>query len=151
MPVSLAAHRTAHDDLDLFAPKPDAMAPLALFIHGGYWRSLEPSLFSQAARGANAHGIAVAVVGYDLCPQVTIAEIIDQIRHACLFLWLRTGRRMMISICSRRILTPWRRSPCSSTAGIGARSNLLCSARRRAAPMRTASRSRSSDMICARR
>jgi arylformamidase len=27
---------------------------------------------------------------------VTIAEIIDQIRHACLFLWLRSGRRMMI-------------------------------------------------------
>jgi arylformamidase len=78
------------------APTPDITAPLALFIHGGYWRSLEPSMFSQVARGANAHGIAVAVVGYDLCPQVTIAEIIDQIRHACLFLWLRTGRRMMV-------------------------------------------------------
>jgi arylformamidase len=87
---------TLRQVIDLFSPKPDAMAPLALFIHGGYWRSLEPSLFSQAARGANAHGIAVAVVGYDLCPQVTIAEIIDQTRHACLFLWLRTGRRMMI-------------------------------------------------------
>jgi arylformamidase len=35
-------------------------------------------------------------VGYDLCPEVTIAEIIEQIRHACLFLWLRTGQRMMI-------------------------------------------------------
>jgi arylformamidase len=78
------------------APRPDGTAPLALFIHGGYWRSLEPSLFSQVARGANAHGIAVAVVGYDLCPQVTIADIIDQIRHACLFLWLRTGQRMMV-------------------------------------------------------
>jgi arylformamidase len=36
------------------------------------------------------------VVGYDLAPEVTIAEIIEQIRHACLFLWLRTGQRMMI-------------------------------------------------------
>jgi arylformamidase len=35
-------------------------------------------------------------VGYDLAPEVTIAEIIDQIRHACLFMWLRTGRRMMV-------------------------------------------------------
>jgi len=35
-------------------------------------------------------------VGYDLCPDVTIAEIIDQIRHACLFMWLRTGQRMMV-------------------------------------------------------
>ncbi len=40
--------------------------------------------------------IAVAVVGYDLCPHVTIAEIIEQIRHACIFLWLRTGQRMMV-------------------------------------------------------
>ena len=42
--------------------------PLALFIHGGYWRSLEPSSFSQMARGMNAHGVTVAVSGYDLAP-----------------------------------------------------------------------------------
>ena len=87
---------TMRQFIDLFSPKGGGDAPLALFVHGGYWRSLEPSMFSQTARGANALGIAVAVVGYDLCPQVTIAEIIDQIRHACLFLWLRTGRRMMV-------------------------------------------------------
>jgi arylformamidase len=82
--------------IDLFSPRPNVTSPLALFIHGGYWRSLDPSLFSHAARGINAHGVAVAVVGYDLCPEVTIAEIIEQIRHACLFLWLRTGQRMMV-------------------------------------------------------
>jgi arylformamidase len=82
--------------IDLFSPRPGVTAPLALFIHGGYWRSLDPSLFSHMARGLNSRGVAVAVIGYDLCPEVTIAEIIEQIRHACLFLWLRTGRRMMI-------------------------------------------------------
>ena len=82
--------------IDLFSPRPDVTSPLALFIHGGYWRSLDPSMFSQMARGLNTRGVAVAVVGYDLCPEVTITEIIEQIRHACLFLWLRTGRRMMI-------------------------------------------------------
>jgi arylformamidase len=87
---------TLRQFIDLFAPRPEVTAPLALFIHGGYWRSLDPSLFSHMARGLNAHGVTVAVVGYDLCPEVTIAEIIEQIRHACLFLWLRTGQRMMI-------------------------------------------------------
>lgn len=82
--------------IDLFSPQPNVTSPLALFVHGGYWRSLDPSLFSHMARGINAHGVAVAVVGYDLCPEVTIAEIIEQIRHACLFLWLRTGQRMMV-------------------------------------------------------
>ncbi len=81
--------------IDMFAANAGT-APLALFIHGGYWRSLEPSLFSHMARGLNARGVAVAVAGYDLCPQVTIADIIEQIRHACIFLWLRTGGRMMV-------------------------------------------------------
>src|SRR5262249_53064645 len=78
--------------IDLFSPRPGVVAPLALFIHGGYWRSLDPSLFSHMARGLNSHGVAVAVVGDDLLPGVTIAEVIDQIRHACLFLC----QRMMI-------------------------------------------------------
>ena len=82
--------------IDLFAPRPEVTAPLAMFVHGGYWRSLDPSLFSQMARGMNARGMAVAVVGYDLCPEVTINEIIDQIRRACVFMWLRTGQRMIV-------------------------------------------------------
>jgi arylformamidase len=101
--------------IDLFSPRPDGAAPLALFIHGGYWRSLDPSLFSQTARGLNARGVAVGVVGYDLCPEVTIAEIIDQIRHACLFLWLRRGRRMMVyghsaggHLAGAMVATDWR-------------------------------------------
>jgi|SRR5262249_21226321 len=83
--------------IDLFSAGASwSRPPLALFIHGGYWRSLDPSLFSHMARGLNARGISVAVAGYDLCPQVTIAEIIEQIRHACLFLWLRTGQHLMV-------------------------------------------------------
>jgi arylformamidase len=35
-------------------------------------------------------------VGYDLAPMVSIADIIEQIRQACLFLWLRTGQRIMM-------------------------------------------------------
>ena len=48
------------------------------------------------ARGLNERGVSVAVTGYDLCPHVSIADIIEQIRHACIFLWLRTGQRMMV-------------------------------------------------------
>jgi arylformamidase len=93
--LGLSYGSSPRQTIDLFLPRPDVTAPLALFVHGGYWRSLEPAMFSQMARGINAHGVAVAVAGYDLCPEVTIKEIIDQIRHACLFLWLRTGQRMI--------------------------------------------------------
>jgi len=101
--LGLSYGSTLRQAIDLFFPSSGSNAagtaagvPLALFVHGGYWRSLDPSLFSQMARGLNAHGVAVAVAGYDLCPQVTIAEIIEQIRHACLFLWLRLERRIMV-------------------------------------------------------
>ena len=94
--LGLSYGETQRQFIDLFSPRPEVTAPLALFIHGGYWRSLEPTMFSHMARGLNAKGIAVAVVGYDLCPDVTIAEIIEQIRHACIFLWLRTRQRMMV-------------------------------------------------------
>jgi arylformamidase len=94
--LGLSYGDTQRQFIDLFSPSPDVTAPLALFIHGGYWRSLEPAMFSHMARGINSHGIAAAVVGYDLCPDVTIAQIIEQIRHACIFLWLRTRRRMVV-------------------------------------------------------
>src|SRR3984885_4818178 len=82
--------------IDLFLPEAGETAPLALFIHGGWWRSLDPSFYSQVARGSTARGIAVAVAGYDLCPNVSIADIIEQIRHACLFVWQRFNRRMLV-------------------------------------------------------
>jgi arylformamidase len=92
--LGLSYGDTPRQYLDLFHARSGDAAPLALFIHGGYWRSLDPSMFSHMARGMNAHGITVAVVGYDLCPIVTVAEIIEQIRRACLFLWQRLNRPM---------------------------------------------------------
>jgi arylformamidase len=83
--------------IDLFLSAGGQGGPLAMFIHGGYWRSLEPSTFSQTARGMNAHGVTVAVIGYDLCPQVSIGEIVKQTQAACLHLWKRFGRRIMVS------------------------------------------------------
>jgi arylformamidase len=82
--------------VDLFFPEATGHTPLALFIHGGYWRSLDASTFSHMAAGLNSRGIAVAVAGYDLCPQVTIGQIINQMRTACLFLWRRFGQRLMV-------------------------------------------------------
>ena len=84
--------------IDLFPAKDDGPStPLAMFIHGGWWRSLEPSSFSQLAGGPNARGISVAVVGYDLCPQVSIAQIVEQMRTACLYLWRKRKQRIMVA------------------------------------------------------
>jgi len=94
--LGLAYGPSPRQTVDLFFPEATGHTPLAMFIHGGYWRALDPSFFSHLAGGLTARGVAVAVAGYDLCPQVTIAQIIDQIRTACVFLWRRFGQRLMI-------------------------------------------------------
>lgn len=83
--------------VDLFLPKDGDTTAFAMFVHGGYWRSLEPAMFSHMARGLNAHGVAVAVSGYDLVPQVTIADIIAQTQRACLYLWWRFHSRVLVT------------------------------------------------------
>lgn len=68
--------------LDIFAP-PGAARGMCLFIHGGYWQALDKNSFSHLARGVIEHGIAMAVMSYRLCPEVSIADIIDDARAAC--------------------------------------------------------------------
>ena len=94
--LGLSYGPSARRTIDLLPAKDDDKAPLAMFIHGGWWRSLEPSSFSQIAAGPNARGVSVAVVGYDLCPAVSIADIIEQMRAACLTLWRRRRQRILV-------------------------------------------------------
>lgn len=94
--LGLRYGESTRQTIDLFFAQPAVVdTPLAVFVHGGWWRSLEPASFSHLAAGLNAHGVNVAVAGYDLCPQVTIATIIAEIRKACLFLWTRFHRRLL--------------------------------------------------------
>ena len=90
--------------IDLFPASGDDQAPFAMFIHGGWWRSLDPSMFSQMAAGPNARGVSVAIAGEDLCPHASIADSIAQMRSACLMLWRKRRQRMVAEpfVISRR-------------------------------------------------
>jgi arylformamidase len=50
-----------------------------IFIHGGYWRALDKSMFSWLAAAYVAAGVNVAMVTYRLCPAVHIDEIVDDV------------------------------------------------------------------------
>ncbi len=84
----------ARHTIDLFPGKDDG--PIVVFIHGGYWQALDGSFFSHCARGLNGHGIGVAVPTYDLCPAVTVGEIIQQMQMAAREL-AKLGRPLVIS------------------------------------------------------
>jgi len=59
-----------------------------MFIHGGYWRSLDKSDFSFLAPAWVDAGVSLAVVNYDLCPKVTVEEIVRQMLRASRWLYL---------------------------------------------------------------
>jgi arylformamidase len=103
-----AAYREAHRErfktiaygpgernrIDLFAG--DGAGPIVVFIHGGYWQALDRSSFSHLAAGLNAHDVDVAVPSYDLCPAVSVGDIIGEMQAAAREL-AKLGRPLVIS------------------------------------------------------
>jgi len=87
--------------MDIFWPDSDAgktrKCPIVMFIHGGYWQRMDRSCFSHLSAGLNAHGIAVAMPSYTLCPHIEIEGIINEMRRACLVLF-QTFRRQITVI-----------------------------------------------------
>ncbi|MEM6887494.1 MAG: alpha/beta hydrolase [Pseudomonadota bacterium] len=67
----------ARQRFDLFLP-PGAPAGLIVFVHGGYWKAFDRTVWSHLARGGVEAGWAVALPGYDLCPDVRISDITQQ-------------------------------------------------------------------------
>ena len=57
-------------------------APLVVFIHGGYWRALDKNDHSFVVPPMLDSGAVVANVNYDLCPQVTLDDIVEEIAQA---------------------------------------------------------------------
>lgn len=71
--------------LDIVLPAAhDAAKPrgLVVFVHGGYWLRFDKNYSTYLAQGAIAHGFAVAIPSYSLCPQVRISAITAEIGQA---------------------------------------------------------------------
>ena len=56
--------------------------PTLIFFHGGYWQRGDKSVYSFLADSFVKHNINLILVGYDLCPKVSITEIVQQSREA---------------------------------------------------------------------
>ena len=74
--------------LDFF-PTVQRNSPLLVFIHGGYWRSLDKSDFSWIAPPFLDAGVAVAFLNYGLAPRVTVEGIVRQQLKAIVWLYTR--------------------------------------------------------------
>ena len=72
--------------LDVF-PCTSEGAPLYVFIHGGYWYSLDKSDYSYVAEGMRPHGVVTAVNNFGLAPAYDMDAIVRQNRAALAWLW----------------------------------------------------------------
>lgn len=93
-PLEIAYGPGPREVMDLFEATPDA--PIAVFLHGGYWQALDKSWFSGLAPALLAHGVSLAIPSYDLCPDVRLGQILRQVRTAVEAVRARSGRRPVV-------------------------------------------------------
>ena len=73
--LDLSYGQSPNEKLDLFPVATAGAAPVLVFIHGGYWRSLDKADHSFVAPAFTHGGACVVIPNYDLCPAVTIPDI----------------------------------------------------------------------------
>ncbi len=77
LPYSAQQVSDATQTLDIFpAEAPLKKAPVMIFIHGGYWRSLDKADHSFVAPAFTQAGACVVVTNYPLCPAVTMEQLV---------------------------------------------------------------------------
>ena len=93
-PVEIRYGPGPREVMDLFEAAPDA--PVAIFLHGGYWQALDKDWFGGLAPALLAGGVSLAVPSYDLAPAVRVGRILGQVRAASGAIRARTGVRPLI-------------------------------------------------------
>lgn len=90
--IDVAYGKSNAEKLDVF-PAPQKGAPLLVFIHGGYWRSLDKGDFSYLAPAYVEAGVTFVSVNYELAPAANMDEIVRQARGAVA--WVRSNARRL--------------------------------------------------------
>jgi arylformamidase len=99
--LDLAYGSGASERIDVFTPRGptsedeaehDDGAPVLVFIHGGWWRTLSKDDFSHVAPAYTRAGALVMLPDYALCPAVTIDQICLQTTHALAWIWRNAAR-----------------------------------------------------------
>lgn len=84
--LDVACGSSSAETLDIFPAEPGAsgtaLAPVLVFIHGGYWRSLDKADHAFLAPAFARQGVCVVVPNYALCPAVSIPDIGAQMVQA---------------------------------------------------------------------
>jgi arylformamidase len=77
--LNLPYGRSSREVLDIY-PSDKPESPVLIYIHGGYWRSGSKDDNCNFVPAFTQRGASVVVMEYDLCPQVTVTNIVQQAR-----------------------------------------------------------------------
>jgi arylformamidase len=131
--ASAACRQVANADYDQpYGPKErqrydlfragDAKAPLAVYIHGGYWQRGDRKDYSFVAKALNTAGIDVALPSYSLCPAVSVMDIVGELQVCLAAIWRKTGKYPVVAghsagghLTAAMLATDW-----SNVAGVPA-------------------------------
>lgn len=75
------------ETLDILYPDRDGPVPLIVFLHGGYWLSMTKDSYAFIGENFVKKGAAFAVIGFGLCPDITLADMVGQVDRAIGHLW----------------------------------------------------------------
>ena len=100
---------------DIF-PAADPAAPCLVFIHGGYWQRNRREDFCCLGEGLRAHGWSVALPGYTLAPDATLAAISGEITAA--LDWL-AGNGAAHGVAGPVLLSGWSAGGHLTAMGLG--------------------------------
>ncbi|XP_059047471.1 kynurenine formamidase isoform X2 [Achroia grisella] len=78
---------TSGQKLDILGINLPDDSPILVYVHGGYWQELSREVSRYPALPLYQAKIKTVVVGYDLCPMATLAEIVNQIKSAARFVF----------------------------------------------------------------
>jgi len=78
--------------LDVF-PASDPHAPIHLYFHGGYWRAYDKANYRYIPGMLVPAGATTVLANYDLCPAVTLDELVAQAIAAVAWVY-RNGREL---------------------------------------------------------
>lgn len=73
--------QTLMERLNIF-PSEQPNSPVIIFIHGGYWKAGVGDDYDFVTTSLHKAGFTVVVISYGLAPNITISEMISQIRAA---------------------------------------------------------------------
>ena len=111
--------------MDIFYPtamntnNADSATPVLLYVHGGYWQAGSRKMYGFVSNAWIKAGCIAAVVGYNLAPEASLQQMVNEIQAAVKFVVNRfpksnlflCGHSAGAHLCAMMMVSDWSKDP----------------------------------------